>query len=274
MMASPAGANPPPARTALITGASRGIGRHLARGLAAAGLDVALVATSAEGLREVRAELAANVPGVRVALLVADVRDAEAVAGCVEQAEAELDGIDLLVNNAGRVDAEVPLWEADPEQWWDVMATNVLGPFLLARAVIPGMLARGGGRIIDINSGSGTRDAAEASAYTAAKTALFRIGGAVHLAGFDRGLRTFEMAPGVVYTDMTAGMRMHESREEWTEPADVVALAVALARGDGDHLSGSYLRVGLDAPWELPTRSYARRLGLTEEPVPPPGAGD
>lgn len=258
---------PAPARTALITGASRGIGRHLAIGLAAAGLDVALVATNAQRLAEVRDELAANVPGARVVVVAADVTDAEAVGGAVAAAEEALGGIDLLVNNAGRIDAEVPLWEADPDQWWDVMAVNVKGPFLLARAVIPGMIARGGGRIIDINSGSGTRDFARASAYTASKSALFRIGGSVHLAGHEKGLRAFEVAPGVVMTDMTDGMRAHEGRTEWTDPAAVVALVAALARGEGDHLSGGYLRVGIDAPKELAERRSVRRLGIVEHPL-------
>lgn len=259
--------HPAPARTALITGASRGIGQHLARGFAAAGMDVALVATNSARLEQTKAELAANVPGASVVTIAADVTDAAAVHRAVAQAEAELGGIDLLVNNAGRIDAEVMLWEADPQEWWDVMATNVLGPFLMAREVIPGMLARGGGRIIDINSGSGTRDFDTSSAYTASKSALFRIGGAVHLAGYDQGLRTFEMAPGVVYTDMTASMKLHEGREEWTEPADVVALATAIARGEADHLSGGYLRVGVDSPAELRQRKFVRRLGLVETPT-------
>nr|NLD39765.1 SDR family oxidoreductase [Actinomycetales bacterium] len=258
---------PAPARTALVTGASRGIGRHLARGLAEEGLDVAILATDGGRLEEVRAELAANVPAARVVVVPADVTDEREVGLAVARAEEELGGIDLLVNNAGRIDAEVPLWEADPDEWWDVMAVNVRGPFLLARAVVPGMLGRGGGRIVAINSGSGTRDFAEASAYTASKSALFRIGGAIHLAAYERGIRTFELAPGVVHTDMTEGMRLHEGRSEWTDPVEVVALVAALARGDGDHLSGGFLRVGIDHPHELAARTSVRWLGLVDHPA-------
>lgn len=259
--------NPAPARTALVTGASRGIGRHIALGLAEAGLDVAISATDTDRLEATRTELEARAPGVGVVVVPADVTDAAQVGAAVAAAEERLGGIDLLVNNAGRIDSEVPLWEADPEEWWDVMAVNVRGPFLLARAVLPGMLARGGGRIIDVNSGSGTRDSRVASAYTASKTALFRIGGALHRAGHEQGIRAFEMAPGVVATDMTAGMALHEGRTEWTEPGDVVALVLALARGEGDHLSGGYVRVGLDDPQHLAKTRTRRTLGLVDEPV-------
>lgn len=247
----------PPARTALVTGASRGIGRALAVGLARAGLDVGVLARDGDRLAEVAREIEALGRGAVVA--VADVTDAAAVDAAVDQVEAGLGSIDLLVNNAGRIDAEVPLWEADRDEWWSVMETNVRGPFLLARAVVPGMLARGGGRVIDLNSGAGTRDSADATAYYASKTALFRIGGALHEAGFDRGLRAFELAPGVVVTDMTRSMRSHENRTEWTDVEDVVELAVMIARGGLDELSGRYLRAGTDTP-----ASLRFQLGLGE----------
>lgn len=231
--------------TAFITGASRGIGRHLALGFADAGFQLGLMATSAEALAPVVAEIGDRVTVVPV---VGDVAREVDVVRAVDEVVRQLGTIDVLINNAGRIDAEVPLWEADPDEWWDVVRVNVRGPFLLAHTVIPVMLENGGGRIIDINSGYGARDVPVATAYSASKSALFRIGGAIHAAGFERGLRTFEMAPGVVHTDMTAAMEAHAGRTEWTEPRDVVALALALARGDGDHLSGGYVRVGRDDP--------------------------
>ncbi|MDX5398431.1 MAG: SDR family oxidoreductase [Actinomycetes bacterium] len=245
-------------RTALITGASRGIGRHLALGFAEVGFDLGLMATSAESLAPVVAEIGGRVHVVPVS---GDVAREVDVVRAVDEVVRQLGTIDVLINNAGRVDTEVPLWAADPDEWWDVLRVNVRGPFLLAHTVIPIMLEHGGGRIIDINSGSGTRDFPTATAYTASKSALFRIGGAIHAAGFELGLRAFEMAPGVVRTDMTESMAMHEDRTEWTDPGDVVALALALARGDGDHLSGCYVRVGLDDPAAL-DQVPCRRLGL------------
>lgn len=238
--------DPPPARTAFVTGASRGIGRAIALGLADAGLAVAALARDGERL----ADLAAHTDG-QIVPLVADVTDPAAVTAAVARAEDELGGIDLLVNNAGRVDREVPLWEADPEEWWAVVETNVRGPFLLAHAVVPGMIARGGGRVVDLSSGSGTRDFPESNAYNVAKTALFRIGGGLDAAGHGLGIRAFELAPGVVVTDMTRSMRSHADRTEWTDVSSVVELVLAAARGDLDPLSGCYLRAGADTPESL-----------------------
>lgn len=244
---------------ALITGASRGIGAHLARGFAAAGYDVALTATSAP---EAVAE-EARALGVNAVAIAADVRQEADVTRAIETAETAVGPIDVLISNAGRIDAEVPLWEADPDEWWDIMETNVRGPFLFARHLVPRMIERGGGRVININSGSGTRDFDVATAYTASKTALFRIGGALHTAGYELGIRAFEMAPGVVRTDMTNSMEMHDGRTEWTEPEDVIALALTLASGDADHLSGTYVRVGVTLPRHL--KVPRRVLGIVEE---------
>ena len=242
-----------PARTALVTGASRGIGRASAVGLAAAGRDVALLARDADRLAGVAGEIAAldGSGAGRAVVVTADVTDAEAVAAAVAEVEAALGGIDLLVNNAGRVDAEVPLWEADPDEWWAIVETNVRGPFLLARAVVPGMLARGGGRVVDLNSGAGSHDMDGASAYNASKTALLRLGANLHRSGHARGLRTFEVAPGVVQTDMTASMAMHEGRTEWTPVERTVEMVVAIARGELDAFSGAFVRVTHDSPESL-----------------------
>ncbi|WP_418277163.1 SDR family NAD(P)-dependent oxidoreductase [Isoptericola jiangsuensis] len=250
-----------PARTALVTGASRGIGRAVALGLAGAGLDVALLARDAERLAEVSREVRAL--GRRALELVCDVTDADAVADAVRLAEAPaaeggLGGVDLLVNNAGRIDAEVPVWEADPDEWWQVMETNVRGPFLLVRHVVPGMLARGGGRVIDLNSGSGSHDMTYSSAYNLSKTALMRLGHHLHATGFARGLRTLELAPGVVTTDMTASMRAHDGRTEWTPVERTVEAAVEFARGDLDACSGWFVRVSDDTPESLRALAVAR----------------
>jgi len=270
--------SPPAARTALVTGASRGIGRAVALGLAGAGLDVALVARDADRLAEVAREV--RDLGRTALELPADVTDAAAVAEAVRSAEAApadggLGSVDLLVNNAGRIDAEVPPWEADPDEWWSVLETNVRGPFLLARHVVPGMLARGGGRVVDLNSGAGSHDNAEATAYNASKTALMRLGAGLHLAGHDRGLRVLEVAPGVVRTDMTGGMRAHEGRTDWTPVERTVDLVTAFARGELDACSGWFVRASHDTPASLArlageaTAPAARRLR-----VQPAATGD
>jgi NAD(P)-dependent dehydrogenase (short-subunit alcohol dehydrogenase family) len=229
-----------------VTGASTGIGRYLAEGLAARGAAVAGVARGAERLATAMAEVA-GATGGRTLSAPADVTDRDAVEAAVAAVTAELGPVDLLVNNAGSIDAaEVPLWEADPDQWWQVVESQVRGPFLVARTVLPAMVARGRGRVIGLGSGLGTRGSAEYSAYSAGKTAQMRITEGIALAGAEHGVRAFDVAPGVVDTTMTRAMPMHAGRTEWTRPEDVVALVVAIATGELDAWSGRFFRAGAD----------------------------
>jgi len=232
---------------ALVTGASAGIGRYLVQGLAERGAAVAGLARSADRLAAVMEEVAAAT-GARTLAVAADVTDPVAVQVAVARVTAELGPVTLLVNNAGLVDAaEVPLWKADPEQWWRVVESQVRGPFLLSRAVVPGMIAAGGGRVIGLGSGLGTRGSDVYSAYSAGKTAQMRITEGIDLAGSAHGVRAFDLAPGVIDTEMTRGMPMHAGRTDWTRPADVVALAVSIAAGELDQWSGRFLRANADA---------------------------
>jgi NAD(P)-dependent dehydrogenase (short-subunit alcohol dehydrogenase family) len=231
---------------ALVTGASAGIGRHLTEGLAARGAAVAGLARGGERLRAAMDDVAAAT-GARTLAVAADVTDPAAVADAVAEVTATLGPVGLLVNNAGLVDAaEVPPWEADPGQWWSVVESQVRGPFLLARAVVPGMVASGGGRVVGLASGLGTRGDARYSAYSAGKTAQMRLTESLHLAGEAHGVRAFDVAPGVVDTAMTRGMPVHAGRTEWTRPSDVVDLVVAIAAGELDAWSGRFVRAGAD----------------------------
>jgi NAD(P)-dependent dehydrogenase (short-subunit alcohol dehydrogenase family) len=231
---------------ALVTGASAGIGRYLVQGFAERGATVAGVARTAGRLSAAMDEVAAAT-GARTLAVAADVTDPDAVAAAVARVTAELGPVTLLVNNAGSIDAaEVPLWEADPDQWWQVVESQVRGPYLLSRAVVPGMIAAGGGRVIGLGSGLGTRGSDVYSAYSAGKSAQMRITEGIDLAGAAHGVRAFDLAPGVIDTEMTRAMPMHAGRTEWTRPEDVVALAVAIAAGELDQWSGRFVRAGAD----------------------------
>ena len=137
-------------QVALVTGASRGLGRAFARILAAAGVTVAVAARSAAGVRTTAEEIRAQ--GCRAAAYELDVTDGAAVAQVVAAVTRDLGPIDLLVNNAGIMAPMGPDWLVDRDAWWRTFEVNVLGSFLCAQAVLPAMITRERGRIINISS--------------------------------------------------------------------------------------------------------------------------
>lgn len=163
-----------------------------------------------------------------------------------------LGDVDLLVNNAGLVDAaEVPVWEADPDQWWEVVASHVRGALLTVHAVVPGMVARDRGRVVNLASGMGTRPAPDYSAYTVAKAGQMRLTEALAASLEGTGVSAFNIAPGRVETEMTRSMPMWEGNTDWTPPGRVVELVCAVAAGHLDPWSGRFLRAGVDDPQEV-----------------------
>ncbi|HEY3437403.1 MAG TPA: SDR family oxidoreductase [Actinotalea sp.] len=269
-------------RTAVVTGAGRGIGRAIALGLAVRGYDVALVGRTAAHLEEVAAEIARAASAPRTVVVPVDLVDATGVREAAATIQAELGGIGLLVNNAGVIEhRELPFDQDDPEDDWRVIETNVRGPMLITHALLGGMLAQGGARIVNINSGAGHRGTSTYTGYAISKGALARFTTQLDTQYRDRGLRVFDVAPGVVATDMTASMPTHDDRTEWTPVEEVVSMVAAIASGDLDALSGRFLRCGDDSPAELAARTYdilitdARRLRLVRygahDPLIPTG---
>ncbi|MBB5791457.1 SDR family NAD(P)-dependent oxidoreductase [Jiangella mangrovi] len=240
----------PAARTAVITGASRGIGRALAVGLAAHGVSVGLVARDRARLDDAVAECRSH--GVAAVGITADVTDRADVAEAVRALAGSLDRIDLLVNNAGVIEsAEAPFLDTDVEDSWRSVEVNVRGPLLVTHAVLPVMLAGGGGRVVNLNSGLGYRSAEIYTGYAISKGALARFTGLLDLQYRSRGVRAFDLAPGHVETEMTTSMPMHAGRTEWTAPSDVVDLVAAIGDGVLDDLGGRFFRAGTDTPESL-----------------------
>lgn len=269
--ASQLGSVEPSSGLVVVTGASRGIGRALAEGFVATGHPVVLTARSTESAQAAAAEIAEaagagagdDAARPRVQGIALDVTQpasvaafADAVARVAEEWAAPLR---TLVNNAGTVEkSEGPVWEADAEDMASVIETNLIGVFRVVRALLPTLLAnaeRTGDpvRIIDLNSGSGAQGTTVHAAYSASKAGLFRLAQSLVDHGHDRGLRVFEMAPGVVESDMTKSMPMHDHRtgDDWTAPQAVVELALALASGRLDAWTGRYVRAGVDTPESL-----------------------
>ncbi|HEY0359785.1 MAG TPA: SDR family oxidoreductase [Mycobacteriales bacterium] len=230
---------------ALVTGASRGIGRSVALALAEAGWDVACGASTADGAAETAERCRAL--GRRAVAVGGDAADPLAVERVVAQVVTELGVPTFGVPAAGLMDAaEAPLWEADPADWWRVVEVNLRGPALLARALIPRMLVAGAGRLLFVGSGLGMRAVPVDSAYGVSKTAQTRLVEHLTLALADTPLRVFDVSPGSVLTDMTASLPMFEGKDDWTPVERFCAVAVAVAAGELDVLAGRFLHARKD----------------------------
>jgi 3-oxoacyl-[acyl-carrier protein] reductase len=248
-------------RTALVTGGGRGIGRGIALGLARAGFAVAVVGRNSAHLDDVVASIR-DAGGEAFAASV-DLVDATAVAYAVRGVEEALGGVGLLVNNAGVIErAETHFVDDDVEDAWRVIETNVRGPLLVSHRVLPGMLASGGGRILNMNSGAGYRAASSYTGYSISKGALARLTTMLDAQYRDQGITVLDLAPGHVATDMTGAMPMHVGRSAWTPLEEVVAMVVAFGGGELDALAGRFVRAGADTVESL--RAAAKRIVETD----------
>jgi 3-oxoacyl-[acyl-carrier protein] reductase len=232
-------------RVALVTGGGRGIGRRIALELAAAGARVAVAARTAEQVEATAAEAG----GIAIE---ADVSDRASVEGMVERTERELGPLDLLVCNAGIAPREEAAWELAPEAWWRTFEVNVLGVYLCCRAVIPGMLARGGGRIVNVASGAAYLPGSDTTAYSASKAAVHRFSETLAAQLAPHGIPVFSISPGLVRTEMT---KRFSDDAPWTPPELAPRLVRALASGRLDALAGRYLHAEHDDVEDLERRA-------------------
>ena len=233
-------------QVALVTGGGRGIGANIARELAAAGARVAVSARTREQVEEVAGEIG----GLAV---VADVSHPDSVASMVERVESELGPIDLLVANAGVGNTAEPLWESDIDEWWRIFEVNVRGVYLAARAVLPGMIERGEGRIVITGSGAGYLPGASMpTAYSASKAAANRLGETLAAWARPHGIHVFVISPGLVKTEMTSGA---PDDAPWTPPELAPRLVRVLASGRADALDGRYIHAEHDNIEELIDRA-------------------
>ncbi len=207
-------------QVALVTGGGRGIGANVARELASTGMLVAVSARSADQVEDVAGEIG----GLGVTADVSKRQDVEAM---VAKVEAELGPIDLLVANAGIAIWEDKAWELDPADWWNVLEVNVLGVYLSCRAVIPGMIERGRGRIVITSSGASYLPGSTSTAYSSSKAAVTRFGETLARQLEPYGIPVFPISPGLVRTEMTETAFPDDA--PWTPPEAAPKL-VARAR--------------------------------------------
>ena len=236
---------------ALVTGASRGLGRAFALALAEAGADLVLAARSVDDL-QLTAEAAAK-HGVRAEAFRADMREARDIEALVEGATRAFGRIDVLVNNAGISGAEKPVLDLERREWEEALAVNLLGPALLARAVARGMVERRQGRIINVASIAGLAPVSRLGPYCVSKAALIQLTRVMALELARHNVQVNALCPGYFRTPMNetffatpkgqAVVQHAIPMQRLGDPKELAPMVVFLASEASSFMTGSVVVV-------------------------------
>lgn len=236
-------------RRAIVTGASRGIGRAIALRLARAGADVVVTARSADGLADVAEQI--RQLGRRCVLVPIDVTAEGAADAIVSSAVEELGGLEVLVNNAGGNSFSVPLASMRSSGWQKTLRLNLDAPVELLQAALPPLSASGRGSVINVSSVLGLRAAPTMSHYGAAKAAMISVTQSVAVEMATQGVRVNALVPGWVETDLTQFLREDDHVESdllsdvpmarWGTPDEIAEGALFLAGDASSFMTGQVL---------------------------------
>jgi 3-oxoacyl-[acyl-carrier protein] reductase len=236
-------------RIALVTGASRGIGRAIALRLAEEGCDVGVNYLTSPGPA---GEVAQAIEGMgrRAVLLRGDVASPEDVAAMADLGASELGPVDILVNNAG-IHKHHRSWEMDVEDWDRIIGVNLTGAYLTSRAIGPSMAARGWGRIVNISSVVAMCGTDHEAHYAASKAGLHGLTKSLALELSPRGVTVNAVAPGWISTDMTADATPEEMKEAIAEvplarigePEEIASVVAYLSSPEAGYVTGQVIHV-------------------------------
>jgi len=243
-------------KTVVITGASRGIGAEAAGVFAAAGANVVLIARTSDAIENLAAEI-----GEQALALTCDVASYVSIEGVIAKAKETFGSVDILINNAGVIEPIAHLASADPDEWGTVIDINLKGVFNGMRAVLPMMIASGGGSIFTISSGAAHGPVEAWSHYCASKAAVKMLTECVHKENGADGIRAIGLSPGTVATQMQVEIKASGinpvSQLDWDVhiPADWPARALLWMCGsDADQYCGQEL--------SLRDEDLRKRVGL------------
>lgn len=232
-------------QVALVTGASRGIGRAIAEQLAALGAKVVGTATTESGAAAISAYLGDKGQG-----LVLNVGDADSIEQCLETIKAQFGDIDILVNNAG-ITRDNLLMRMKEEEWFDIMQTNLTSVYRLSKAVLRSMMKKRHGRIISIGSVVGSMGNAGQTNYAAAKAGVLGFTKSLAKEVASRGITVNAVAPGFIDTDMTKELSEEQKEAIFSQvpanrlgkPEEIAAAVAFLASGPAAYITGETIHI-------------------------------
>ncbi|KEP69425.1 gluconate 5-dehydrogenase [Thioclava dalianensis] len=237
-------------KTALVTGSSRGLGRTFAEALCAAGAHVVLNGVNADRLAQTRDEMAAQ--GYAVSAAAFDVSDEAAVRGAFDRLDAQGHSPDILVNNAG-IQLRRPMLELSAADWQRVMDTNLTSAFLCGREAASRMIAKGGGKIINIGSLMSDLARATVAPYTVAKGGIKMLTRSMAAEWAGSNIQANAIGPGYMMTDMTqplqddvkfdSWVRGRTPAGRWGRPEELQGAVVFLASAASDFVNGQILYI-------------------------------
>jgi 3-oxoacyl-[acyl-carrier protein] reductase len=213
-------------KVAFVTGAGRGIGRAIAIALANEGVHIGLFARTESALKEVASEIEGL--GVKVGYAAVDVSSLEQVEQAIEKVTNELGTADILINNAG-IGKFATLLEMDPEEWKKIIDVNIMGTFYVTRTVLPQLIEKNGGDIINISSTNGLNGAATSSAYSASKFGVIGLTESLAQEVRRNNIRVTALTPSTVATELSAKTDLipDGKEEKYIQPEDIAEFIVS-----------------------------------------------